>query len=149
MSVTPNDVVSYLTGIKNAHIVSCVPVTVTIKGKVYPAARYIERLDTPVNTRAWNEGERTDEREMVYCVGPLPACKVHGNVAFTVEGETNEYYVASYSGRVHNRKQEYVAPGKEYHPFGNDFILTPWTVPGQKIDTYARVPYKRVQVTIA
>lgn len=152
---TPSDVVSYLASIKNAKITRVIPCYVTIGRQTYPAARYMETMMTPTNSPAWARGEREYTQEVVYCVGSLPSAKLRGNVAFILSQhadwgieETREWYVASYYGDVKAGKQETKAPN-EFHPFGNSFMLAPWSVPdGGAIDHYARVPYRRVAVTI-
>lgn len=146
---TPSDIITYLTGIKNAKITRILPCYVTIGSRTYPAARYTEHLMTPENCDAWRRGEREYDREMIYCVGFLPSAKLNGNVAFTITGEPSEWYVAAYYGNVVKRKQETAEPN-EFHPFGNSFLMAPWSVPdGTQIDHHARVPYRRVAAHVA
>ena len=145
---TPSDIVTYLASLKGAHIVRVVPRYVTVGRQTYPAARYTERLQTPPGSAAYQRGERTYEREMIYCVGFLPSAKVRGNVAFTVDDDSRDWFVAGYYGDVVRRKQKTATPS-EFRPFGNSFLLAPWDSPdGTKIDTYARVPYRRVKMSI-
>lgn len=132
---------------KHAHVSSVKTGTVTIGRETYPAARYVEYLETPTGTPAYARGERAYTREMIYCVGNLPSAKVRGNVAFTIAGDTRDWYVAGYYGNVTARKQEIKGPN-EFHPFGNSFMLAPWDIADSKIDTYARTPYKRVPATL-
>jgi len=121
---------------------------ITIRGEQYPAARYTERLQHTPGTPAYARGEREYTREMIYCVGMLPAVRRNGNVAFRMPGDSRDWYVASYYGNVKNRKQETAEPD-EYHPHGNMFLLAPWDIDGATIDQYERVPYKRAEVAIA
>jgi hypothetical protein len=146
---TPAQIADYLRSIPKARITSTKPCTLTIGKTVYPACRYTETLNTPIGCEAYRRGEREYTREMIYVTGMLPSANLRGNVAFTIAGESDEWYVATYFGNVSARKQETKEPTK-FHPFGNNFLLAPWNVPdGQAIDHYARVPYRRVTVTIA
>lgn len=146
---TPSDVITYLAGIKDSKITRMLPCYVTIGRQTYPAARYWETLMTPTGTPAYARGERDYTRETIYCVGFLPSAKLRGNVAFVIDGEPAEWYVAAYYGNVTGRKQSAAAPS-EFHPFGNCFMMSPWSVPdGSKIDYHARVPYRRVAAHVA
>ena len=118
--------------------------SVTIGRTTYPAARYTKRLQHQPGTRAYQEGKREYTREMIYCVGDIPACKRHGNVAFTVADDSREWYVAAYYLAYRGRGKQAQAERNEYHPFGNSFMLAPWDVPDSTIDQYERVPYRRV-----
>jgi hypothetical protein len=117
---------------------------ITIGRVTYPCARYTELLQHRPGTRAYQEGKRGYTRQMIYCVGMLPAASCRGNVAFKVDGDSRDWYVAGYYGNVIKRKQEIVEPN-EYHPAGNMFLLVPWDITdGTKIDSYAKVPYRRM-----
>lgn len=141
----PSEIVAHITSVSGARITRIVPCHVTIGRQAYPAARYTEHLMTPENTPAWHRGEREYDREAIYCVGPLPASKIRGNVVYRIKGEPDEWYISCYFGDVKARKQD-VADKTDVHPFGNMFMLSPWRAhSGEKIDAYDRVPYRRVR----
>lgn len=134
---------------KHAHVISVQTGQITIGRQTYPAARYVENCETPQGTPAYARGERGYTREMIYCVGMLPSAKLRGNLALTIAGDTRDWYVAAYYGDVSSRKQEVKVPN-EFHPFGNSFMLAPWSVPsGGSIDEYARVPYRRMRAILS
>lgn len=146
---TPAQIAEYLRSIPNARVTSTAPCTLTIGKVSYPACRYTETLATPAGCEAHRRGEREYTREMFFVAGMLPSANRRGNVAFTIAGEPCEWYVAGYFGNVRDRKQEIKSPD-EFHPFGNDFLLAPWDIKdGLPIDHYARVPYRRVAITVA
>ena len=142
---TPHEIADYLASLPRVH--SVIPESVEISGKVYPACRYQQTMTTPEHSAAWNRGERNYVQEMIYVVGMLPAVKRNGNVAFTMPGDSRDWYVAGYYGAVKARKQATMPPA-EFHPFGNSFLLAPWDVVDSKIDTYERHPYKRVAIDV-
>jgi hypothetical protein len=125
----------------------------TIKGTTYPAARYTEHLTISPGCRAYAEGKREYDREAFYVAGPLPACKRNGNVAFRVTGESDDWYVSGYFPHMNGRTQDDIGNPKydsflPYHPFGASWYMSPWDIKDSKIDSYERVPYKRVNVDV-
>ena len=144
--VLPRDIAAYLRTIHG--VTSATPCALTIKGTVYPAAQYVQHCTVDPGCRAYAEGKREYDRMAIMVAGPLPACKRNGNVAFRVPGESNEWYVSGYFPRLHGRKQDSInesdAPYMAFHPFGANFLLAPWDIADSRIDSYARVPYKRV-----
>lgn len=144
---TSQEIAAYLQTIPT--VTSAIPCTVTIKGTSYPATRYTERLQNSPGTRAYDEGKREYTREMIYVVGSLPAVKRNGNVAFNLQGDTRDWYVAGYFPSYSGRKPQPVHAATEYQPFRNMFLLSPWDNLDTKIDTYERVPYKRVAMALS
>ena len=128
-----------LPGIHDVHTM-----TLKLGRDEYPAAVYKQTLNIPEGSDAYRRGERQYTREMVMAIGKLPAhyCK-SSRVAFVVNGDTREWYVAGYSGQIKYGKQA-EQEVDQYHPFGNDFLLAPWDRTDQKIDSYEDTPYRRV-----
>jgi len=121
--------------------------SITIGKETYPAASYIERCAVPPGCPAYDRGEREYTRHMIYCVGKLPSKARRGHVAFRMQDDAHDWYVAAYYGNVKGRVQETAEPN-DYHPFGNAFMLAPWDpVDGVTIDAHARVPYPRQRIT--
>ena len=152
MDTTAQAIASYLRAIPGT--TSATPCTLTIKGTRYPAARYTEHCTISPGCRAYDEGKREYDQEMIYVVGPLPACTRNGNVAFRLPGESSEWYVAgyypAYSGRKPQAESDMKPKFAAYHPFGMNFLLAPWdSSDGLTIDHFTRVPYKRVNVTVS
>ena len=111
------------------------PVTVKINGKTYQAAKYTNK---------------TGHGEDIYCVGFLPPVYLRSShVCFTIPGDKRDWYIASYFPISKNRCQplpQDIDP--EYHPFGPNFMLTPWTVKDSQIDSYEKAPYKRIEISV-
>lgn len=121
-----SDICNFLNGLP--HVTNVTPCTITIGRQAYPAARYVQ-----------------DGRNMVYCAGLLPKPYLRsGRLAFVMPDSANEWYVACYSGRIVDRKQECKLQTK-IHPFGNSFILAEWNLP-DRIDAYESRPYRRIPV---
>jgi hypothetical protein len=155
----PQDIVAYLLTLP--HVTEATPCTVIIRGGHYPAARYVTKTPIDPGTQAYARGERIATNEMIYCAGPIPAVNRRGNVAFRMvmphkpasEQDARDWFLASYYPAHKGRKpQSPPSPDSEfarYHPFGWNFLLSPWVeVNGVKIDSYARVPYNRYDMTV-
>jgi hypothetical protein len=86
-----------------------------------------------------------DEREFVYLLGDLPAAYQRSRrTAFTVEGESCEWYVVMW---VTPETASHSTYG-QYHYEGNGaFMLQPWTL-DEKIDKFEAAPYQRVKATV-
>ena len=124
------------------------PCTIAVKGTRYAAARYAQRCTVPPGCRAYTEGKRFYTQVAYYIAGGLPAVKRNGNVAFRIAGDSHDWYVASYYPAMNGRKQACMVAPSEFHPFGAIWLLHPWDIEDSKIDTYERVPYKRVNVDV-
>jgi hypothetical protein len=140
---TPKEIVAFLKSETCRNITEAQPVTVTVDGQTFPAARYTTRHEYTSGmdavTRGHKKAGEVYYQEAVYVAGPLPKLKAEGrNVAFTVPGEDNEWYVASHNGPVSKT---------EHNPFGRFYILMPWNLPN-KIDSYETRPYRRVELRI-
>lgn len=150
MNTTPQAIAAYLRTIHG--VTSATPCMLTIKGTVYPAAQYVQHCTVNPGCRAYAEGTRAYDRMAIMVAGPLPACVRNGNVAFTLAGMTHEWYVAGYypahTGRTPQINKDCKPEFSQYHPFGMDWLLMEWDIADQKIDSYARVPYKRVNVDV-
>jgi hypothetical protein len=71
-----------------------------------------------------------------------------------VAGESDKWYVAGYYPRLSGRTQSGASDPADhafmaYHPFSANFMLAPWDIKDSKIDSYERVPYKRVNVVVS
>ena len=144
--VMPRDIAAYLRTIHS--VTSATPCTLTIKGTVYPAAQYVQHCTVDPDCRAYAEGKREYDRMAIIVAGPLPACVRNGNVAFTLAGMAHECYVACYypahKGRTPQINNDCKLEFSQYHPFGMDWHISPWDIADSKIDSFERVPYKRV-----
>lgn len=101
------------------------PVTVKIGEETWQGARY-----------------KQCDFERVYLIGKLPKChlsrtgapKSDAKVCFPFEGK--DWYCVGYF--------QYINPqSAKYHPFGVNWMLAPWNIPG-KIDEYEDEPYQRI-----
>lgn len=64
---TPQDIATYLQTLP--HVRDVQPITLTIHGVSYPAARYCTQMTTPEHSPAWQRGERSYTQEMIYVAG--------------------------------------------------------------------------------
>src|SRR5271166_6187115 len=82
------------------------PTKVIIHNTSYEAAQYNQHGD-----------------ERLYCIGKLPACYIRStHTVFLFPNDHRDWYVASFITARHIT--EAVA---RFHPFGETFILIPWT----------------------
>ena len=158
-ATTPQAIATYLRTLP--HVTSATPCTLTIKGTTYPAALYVELCTVDKSFPAYSRGEREYDQVFYYVASPLPACIRNGNVAFRIiddsldvmtPADPSDWYCAAYFPSLHGRKQDSIgeehAPYMTYHPFGANFMLCFWNIADSKIDSYERVPYKRVDVDV-
>lgn len=121
------------------------PVNVSIEGVVLTGAIYF----SPHH-----------QKTFVYVIGDHPLIyKKSGKeyakrgVCFRIPNDERDWYIASYfHPGLHKTyfKTEPKADPK-YQPFGNNFLLSPWDIPGKpddKIDTYERKPYERRDIKV-
>ena len=118
------------------------PVTVTIGKNTYVAARY----DSPNH----------DDRTFIYVIGDHPHTRTgngklytRGNVCYNLPDDTRDWYVAGFFHPEITKtyfKRE-IKPDPKYQPFGNNFLLTPWTLE-DAIDKYEKWTYHRKPMTI-
>jgi hypothetical protein len=142
---TNTEIAAYLSNLPCVrNVTAC---TVTIGPNVYPAAHYWQDLTTPEGSQAYQRGERTYTREMIFIVGMLPSVYLRSSrQAFTRTDDTREWYIASYAGLKKNGKQA-AQEINEFHPFGNSFLLAPWDC-AEAIDHYESTPYRRQAMTL-
>jgi hypothetical protein len=140
---TSAEIVDFL--MRLPHISDAQPCTLKLNDCSYPAARYRATSQVPKGSPAWQRGEREHTSEMIYAVGMLPKDYLRtSHIAYTMAGDTREWFIASYAGERRHRRQMVVQP-TEYHPFGNSVLLSPWSVPdGTAIDHYEAKPYHRL-----
>lgn len=113
----------------------------TIGDQTWPCVRYSQTMENLPGSPALARGEKTYERQGIYCVGELPKgyeksrYRLRGDslaghaMAFPFEGI--DWYIAGHSPKVIEAKFAFA------HPFGRMFILAPWQVPsGESIDHY-------------
>lgn len=139
------DPTQWLSGLPGCHDVKALTVTINKEGFV--AAYYKQDLVAPDNCR--KPGRYT--REAVYCLGLLP--KMYRRtpcLAFTLNGDTRDWYIACYYPAFRHGKPEPLKPEFAHaHPFGPSFILMPWDLnDGSKIDTGMPDPYTRLPITM-
>lgn len=125
-------IAAWLSGHDNVVTESIVPVNVKIGKVTYPGAAYIHKI-----TR----------QERIYLVGDLPAAYIRSSrLAFQFEGDDRDWYVASHAAIGVENDPHYA----RYHPFGQDFSLSPWVVrDGRKIDDFiAPRRYRRMKAVL-
>lgn len=140
MQTTSRQIVDWLLSLPN--VTSASPMQVRIGRQSYPAALYTSTMTVSPGCRAYEAGQRSYQQTMIYCAGPLPSAKRRGNVAFTIDGDARDWYVACYATQEAAENPQYA----EFHPFGQSFQLAPWDIADSRIDQYARVPYRRVAI---
>lgn len=153
---TPTEIVAYLLSDKCGKVKQATAIHVTVDGKTLPAARYRSHHEYEKNMDAVTRGDKQDgeayTQEAIYVVGPLPKLKAEGrSVVFTCQTpsgiEPHEWYVACYSNRNSRADAPNFGHTPPPPPFGDFYILMPWTVAG-KIDDHERHPYRRVPVVL-
>lgn len=149
LKTTPHEIRQWL---ESKNCTECKPCFVTIESQSWPACQYVQTLtyEKEMACVQWGEwGEHkageTYTNKGIYCVGPLPKAFVgprkskypRGQVCFPLGGL--DWYIAAYMP-LSNPHPEF-AP---HHPFGENFILAPWDIPGETIDKWERRPYRRI-----
>ena len=117
------------------------PVRVTIRGTTYNGARYADPKQPHV-------------KDAFYLIGEQPKRRVKrpNKTCFQFNGA--DWYVAGYWDGHGADSVVFDASGNlvdydQYHPFGRNFILMPWSVPsGEPIDYYEQKPYDRFPMTV-
>lgn len=121
-------------------------VNVSIDGVVMPGAIYTS--------------PNHNNQEFVYVVGDHPHTRRRGkklytrnNICYRVPGDDRDWYIACYFHpelhKTYFKTEPKVDP--KYQPFGNNFLLSPWDIPGKpddKIDSFEPRPYERKDMTI-
>ena len=122
------------------------PVEVLIDGTAYTGAIY-------TNPHHGNQS-------MMYVIGDHPLLYKKGRkpylkrrVCFTIDGDTRDWYIACYfhPGLVQTYFKQTVQAKPEHQPFGNNFIMSAWDIPGKpddKIDSYEPKPYERRRIEV-
>lgn len=129
-------------------MLAATPCRVTIGKESFPAARYTQRLPIAPGCPAYARGEREHVITSIYVAGMVPnQYKRTSHLAFTIEGDSRDWYIACYAGAIIKRRQNTQAPAP-YHPFGNSFVLKPWDL-AERIDHFERKPYARIPLTIS
>lgn len=128
------DIRDWLRGDK-CRCIEVVPCRVKLLGMNYVGCHY---------TQVRSEGNSPVEiiKRSIYVAGSLPPkfIKRHRQV-FTLEGDKRPWFIAGYYPDFAKGKQgDLKVDFYEYHPFGHNFILSPWTAEG-KIEDGERFPY--------
>ena len=149
---------------KLPNIMFAFPVVVSRTGKrkgIWPGALYFARITTPKDSGAPAAG-KTHVDAVIYLVGVPPHVRpgktfsgktyaFQRNMAYRLTGEvkrlggwaSRDWFISGYYSSAAVRAPEH-KNFKRYHPFGANFMLRPWRVPGNSpIDQYARKPYAR------
>lgn len=123
-TATAKDVAKWLRGLGCKNVL---PVCVTIKGKDYQGARYVQQNSV-----------------RVFLVGKLPAAWLRSQkTVFRFNWDKRDWYVGTYVTDAALKSHSGM------HPFGYTFILFPWDVPsGETIDKYEHKPYTRIPAKI-
>lgn len=126
------------------------PILLTIAGEVWHAAFYRQTFEYQSGMDAVSRGEKKAgdkyTEEGIYAIGNLPKSydtrKTEAKVCYPWQNV--DWYIAGYLPTTTAR--EII---NEYHPFGVNFILRPWSVPsGEKIDHYSSKPYERIEMKV-
>ena len=125
------------------------PVTVHIGEEAWHGARYKKTHTYTAEMDCVRDGRHkvgNTYTERIYCIGKLPIKllrsgkpKPDAKVCFPFEEK--DWYVAGY---IQDIKPQF----EQFHPFGVNFILAPWDIPGEKIDHYEEKPYTRVSMDV-
>lgn len=123
-------------------------VKIIIGSESWRACQYKQILPYTATMDAVTHGTKkagdTYTVEAIYCIGELPKDfkpLKNNHVCFPYQGK--DWYVAGY---LPAPVEESIM--KQSHPFGVNFILRPWDIPGSKIDEYEAKPYTRTPMTI-
>lgn len=122
-------------------------VRVTIGDKTFEGARYKQTFNYHITMMACTHGEKketdTYTEDIVYLVGKRPIFK--RPTCFPNAADKKDWYIAGYLDDTRKITEHM----RQYHPFGENFILRPWEVPsGEAIDKYETKPYNRVPIVI-
>lgn len=137
-----------LTGISEVKAVQVAIGHETFKGARYVATRHYDSGMMAVQRGDKKAGESYTQ-EYIYLLGARPVShRRSSRIAYRLTtGDTRDWYVACHlDGPVE-------AKFADYHPFGANFLLSPWEVPsGEAIDHYdtlvGKKPYKRVDAQV-
>jgi hypothetical protein len=143
-----NKLVEWLKGRGQAglKILSVRPVKVTIKGEEFHGAHVKqEYICDTVGAAAYGQ---TVNEEYIYLLGEIPKCRQkRQSLCFRFVDDERDWYLSGGYSRflIRYSRQEYKPFDPEYRPFGDFFMLQPWSSPdGTNIDTYERYLYVRV-----
>lgn len=124
-------------------------VTVEIAGQRWCGCEYGKRFkytpDMDAVTRGLKKAGEEYSHQSIYCVGELPLVYKPKRKKWPLDrvcfprNDGLDWYIAAYMTR------DRITPAfEEFHPFGVNFMLCPWDIPGSKIDdgekTYTRYP---------
>jgi hypothetical protein len=119
------------------------PVRVTIGKQSWIGCQYDQILEYTqgmlcVCNGEHKAGEKYTENK-IYLIGALPKAKNRQFVCFPFQGQ--DWYVAGYIAEI---KEGF----KNFHPFGSNFLLSPWNIPNIAIDAGEAKPYIRMAMTV-
>lgn len=124
-----HEVATYLSSLPRITDVS--PCIVTIGNEAFGGAAYTQHNTAPPSSPKTGETYTT---RMIYTLGTAP--KQKGKTCYPFNGL--DWYVACHWGGGVN---------EEYHPFGANFLLSPWTA-DEPIDKFMKKPYNRVPMNV-
>lgn len=133
------ELVKWLTDLGHQNVT---PVTVTMGKNTYIGAKY----NNPF----------IQNRLFVYVIGDHPHTRTRngklytrGNVCYNLPDDSTDWYVAGYFHPeiIKTYFKREVTADPKHHPFGNNFLLTPWTLE-DAIDKYEKWTYHRKPMTI-
>lgn len=134
-----------------------VPVRVTIKDEVFYGARYTWVGHYTEDMMACTRGDKNPGEEYVhenlYLIGKLPSsyklkrlwrgsAELCQKIVYRLPGSDLDWYVACYL------PDEPTEETRSFHPFGPNFMLSPWDVPGPAIDHYDAKKRERLAVSV-
>ena len=110
---------------------AAVPVSVQIRHRIYPAARYMEDQNGVEETR-------------LYVVGEMPPLHNHmRHICYWTDSEYAWHLIAWF------RQKVACTEWSETHPFGSHFILAEWSpLENWAADQSQKRPYRRIPMTI-
>jgi hypothetical protein len=119
-------------------------VRVTIGKQSWTGVEYKQTMHYEASMMACTHGKKTPKdtwtRHNIYLPGDLPTG--HHKVKACFPYQDRDWYVATYI------ESKAIKGFDGYHPFGPNFIISPWDIPDSKIDDGERKPYKRIPTQI-
>lgn len=110
-----------------------------------PGTSDVEPVTITIGTQTW-EGARYTQygRDHFYLVGDLPKSFLKGpKTCYRLPDDAHDWYVATYMAKFDALEEHF----KEFHPFGNSWMMMPWDC-GGFIDEHEKT-YRRMDATIA
>jgi hypothetical protein len=106
----------------------------------------VEPITLTIGKQTWEGAVYTQGgQRRYYLVGELP--KTWRKVCFRFGDSQLDWFVSGYL-----QDPGLITRHKQYHPFGNNWMLKAWDIPDRPestIDDHEPIPYKRIKATVA